>query len=259
MSNEMSKIEWGSNLALIPARGGSKGVPHKNIRLLKGFPLLAYSIIAAKLSRNIQRIVVSTDSEEIAEVAQKFGAEVPFMRPAIYANDKSKDFEFVNHALHWFSDNEERIPEYIIHLRPTTPVRNPEIIDQAIELIKESKSATSLRSAHKASESPFKWFIKKENGYFASILEGLSNEEANAGRQSFSTVYIPDGYVDVIKTEFVLKEGILHGENLLGFESPKCYEIDEEKDFFLLEYQIEKYGSILLEYLVKNFSELRGK
>lgn len=254
-----NKIVQNSCIALIPARGGSKGVPHKNIKLLKGFPLIAYSIVLAQLSQKIQRVIVSTDSEEIAEIAKKFGAEVPFMRPDSFSGDKSPDYEFVNHALEWLATHEGKVPEYIVHVRPTTPLRIPSVVDNAIEAFVKSKDATSLRSGHKASESPFKWFLKSEQGFFKSIADGVSNEEANAGRQQFPNVYIPDGYVDVIKTSFVCENGILHGEKLMAFESPTCYEVDEEEDFMLLEYQIHKKGSIIYDYLEDNFADLQVK
>lgn len=250
---EEYNINADSVIALIPARGGSKGVPGKNIRSLKGYPLIAYSIIAAKLSKQIDRIIVSTDSEEIASVAKMYGAEVPFLRPADLAADLSGDIGFVSHAIEWFHKNEDEIPEYIVHLRPTTPFREIEIVDSAIDKIVRASEATSLRSGHLASESPFKWFEINEKGYFESICKGLSNEEANNGRQGFPDVYIPDGYVDVIKTDFVISHGILHGERMLGYESPTCIEVDTEDDFVMLEYQIERFGSKLYDYLKMNF------
>lgn len=250
-------IKKGTSLALIPARSGSKGVPKKNIKPLKGFPLIAYSIAAVTLAKQVQRVIVSTDSEEIAEIARRFGAEVPFLRPAELAGDSSGDIEFVQHTLSWLQFHEGCLPEFIVHIRPTTPLREPCILDQALALIKDNEQATSLRSGHKASESPFKWFIKNERGYFESIKKGISNEEANGGRQTFPSVYIPDGYVDVIRTAFVSKSGILHGRNMLGFESPSCYEVDTQEDMFLLRYQIETYGSPLHEYLLKNYYELQ--
>ena len=240
-------------MALIPARGGSKGVPKKNIRMLKGYPLIAYSIAAARLSKCIDRVVVSTDSEEIASIARVYGAEVPFLRPADLAGDLSGDIGFVSHALQWFSENEGEVPEYIVHIRPTTPLREAVIIDDAVQKIKETVRATSLRSGHLASESPYKWFERNEEGYFESIRKGLSNEDANDGRQKFPNVYIPDGYVDVIKTEFVINYGILHGKKMLGYQSPVCVEVDTKDDFKLLEYQIERTGSEIYEYLKENF------
>src|SRR5229473_743527 len=100
--------------SIIPARGGSKGIPGKNVAPLAGFPLIAYSIKASLKARTIDRTIVSTDSPEIAEIAMSFGAEVPFLRPAAIAGDKSTDYEFFNHALEWFQVNESKMPEYIV-------------------------------------------------------------------------------------------------------------------------------------------------
>ena len=240
-------------MAIIPARGGSKGVPHKNVKLLGGFPLIAYTIAVCKRAQNIDRIIVSTDDENIAGIAKRYGAEVPFLRPKEYAGDQSGDIEFVNHAISWFLKNEGELPEYFVHMRPTTPLRKADIIDQAIDRIKNDTKATSLRSAHEASESPFKWFIKNENGYFQSISKDISNDAANNGRQEFPKVYIPDGYVDVLRTEFVMENQLLHGNRMIAFESPQCNEVDTEWDFKLLEYQIEKEHSEIHEYLLKNY------
>ena len=148
-------------IAAIPARGGSKGVPKKNIKLLKDYPLIAYSIIAAKQSKKIDRVIVSTDSEEIAGIAKKYGAEVPFLRPAGFAGDKSPDMEWVLHLLKWLKENEGVEPELIVHLRPTTPLRDPDLIDRAIDKIKNNKEATSLRSGQEMDECPYKSFIVK--------------------------------------------------------------------------------------------------
>lgn len=240
-------------IALIPARGGSKGVFKKNIRSLNGYPLIAYSIMAARLSNMIDRVIVSTDSEEIASIAEKYGAEVPFIRPAELAGDQSGDIGFVAHAIEWFRKNESDIPGYIVHVRPTTPLRDVNIVDRAIQMIRSHPEATSLRSGHLASESPFKWFEMNKEGYFESICKGLSNEEANNGRQKFPDVYIPDGYVDVIKTDFVVRNEILHGNNMLGYKSPVCVEVDTEDDFNMLEYQIEKYGSDIFDYMQEHY------
>lgn len=246
-------IKKGSIYAIIPARGGSKGVPGKNIRCLKGYPLIAYSIAICKMSSKIDRTIISTDSGQIAETARKYGGEIPFYRPIEYAKDMSGDIEFVNHALNWFADNEGCLPEYIVHVRPTTPLRRRDIFDSAIETMISNKEATSMRSAHKAPESPFKWFLKTEEGYLKGLRENISNEKANEGRQKFPVVYIPDGYIDIIKTEYVIQNGILHGEKMLGFESPMCTEVDTEEELKQIEYQIENTPSDVFEYLIKNY------
>ena len=134
--------------AIIPARGGSKGVPKKNIRPLAGYPLIAYSIAAARLCSRIDRVIVSTDSEQIAELSRKYGAEVPFMRSPALAGNLSTDREFVIHALEWFGKNEAAVPDYLVHLRPTTPLRDPTLIDEAIAALMSDPEATSLRSGH---------------------------------------------------------------------------------------------------------------
>jgi CMP-N,N'-diacetyllegionaminic acid synthase len=152
-------------IAYIPVRGGSKGVPKKNIHPLGGYPLIAYTIAVAKLSKHITRIIVSTDSEEIAEIALRFGAEVPFIRPSEFAQDMSPDRGHFLHAMNWMKEHEQYVPEYWVHLRATTPLREPKIIDQAIEELHSRADATSLRSGHLAPESPCKWFRKDEDGF----------------------------------------------------------------------------------------------
>lgn len=243
-----------SIVGIIPARSGSKGVPQKNIRLLKGYPIIAYSIIASLLATKIDRTIVSTDSEEIAEISRRYGAEVPFLRPSQYAADQSPDIAFVMHALNWFIERSS-VPRYLVHLRPTTPLRNPEVIDAAITDIINNHQATSLRSGHIAAESPLKWFLRDELGYFRSISTSYSNDAANAARQTFPAVYIPDGYVDVLVSDFIIHSKLMHGDKMIGFVSPACQEIDTLEDLEYLEFLITKHGSVILDYLCRNFSQ----
>ena len=147
-------------IAIIPARSGSKSLIDKNIRLLSGHPLIAYSIAIVKLSQKIDRVIVSTNSQGYADIAKQYGAEVPFMRPDKYSTDAATDKGFLVHAMSWIKENEGRVPEYWVHLRPSTPLRSVEIVDSAINEIMKSQDATSLRSGHKAPESPLKWFVK---------------------------------------------------------------------------------------------------
>ncbi len=230
-------------IAIIPARSGSKSIKDKNIKLLSGHPLIAYSIIAAKLSKKIERVIVSTDSEEYGDIAKKYGAEVPFIRPDTYSKDNSTDRDFFIHAIDWFKEYENTIPEYWVHLRPTTPLRVPEKIDEAIDVILNDDTATSLRSGHKAPESPLKWFVK-EDKYFKGLIE---NEEYNLPKESFEDIYIPDGYVDIVKTSYLLNNEKTHGENIISFESPVCTEIDSIEEFNYIEYQIQNSENSLLD------------
>jgi CMP-N,N'-diacetyllegionaminic acid synthase len=235
-------------IAIIPARSGSKGVPGKNIARLGKHPLLAYSIVAAKLA-GIKRVWISTDSEKYAEIAKRYGGEVPFLRPTEISNDRSTDFEFMRQAMDWMDQNENTVPEYWLHLRPTTPLRDPKILKEAFELIQSNPKASSLRSGHEEPESPFKWFLKDDEGFFKGLREDLTPEKVNMPRQTFPKMYNPDGYVDIVRSSHVLHSTTLHGEKMLVFESPQCDEIDTKEDFEFLEYQFRKYGSPLQNYL----------
>jgi N-acylneuraminate cytidylyltransferase len=236
-------------IAIIPARSGSKGVPGKNIKLLGGIPLFAFSIIAAKMMPSVSRVIVSTDSEEYAQIAIEYGAEVPFLRPNEISGDKSTDFDLFLHALNWFKENESLIPDFILHLRPTTPLRNPQIMEEAVKLFFENKNvASSLRSGHSAPESPYKWFLKDENNYFKGLRDDLTPEKVNLPRQSFPSVYIPDGYIDILKSSVIFDSGTLHGDKMLVFESPFCVEVDTKDDFEYLEFQIQKEGSPIISF-----------
>jgi CMP-N,N'-diacetyllegionaminic acid synthase len=242
-------------IAYIPVRGGSKGVPKKNIHHLGGYPLIAYTIAVAKLSKYIERIIVSTDSEEIAKIAIQYGAEVPFIRPAEYAQDLSPDRGHFLHAMNWFKENEQYLPEYWVHLRATTPLREPQIIDQAIEEIHSQSNATSLRSGHPVAESPCKWFQRDKNGFFiGNCPDDERPEYYNLPRQSFPDVYIPDGYVDIMKASFVLNSESLNGDRMVGFVSPYCYEVDTFEELEMIEFQLKKKESPLLDYLKTTFN-----
>lgn len=244
----LEHINKGQVFAIIPARSGSKGVKDKNIRLLNGYPMIAYTIAAAKLAGNIDRVIVSTDSQKYAEIAREYGAETPFLRPSEIAGDNSTDIEFMQHAINWFYENEGSVPEYWVHLRPTNPLRNCEILQEAIERFNLDPSADSLRSAHLADVSPFKWFLLDENGYYKTF-NGISLDDANMPRQSFPNVYIPDGYVDLLRSSYIVKNNLLHGKRMIGFLSPDCVDIDNVGDIEKLEHIIVNYHGKVLEYL----------
>lgn len=237
-------------LALIPARGGSKGVPQKNIKLLENYPLISYTIAAAKLSEKINRVLVSTDSQEIADISLQFDAEVPFLRPSELASDTSTDIDFIIHALNWLETNENYIPDFVVLLRPTTPLREIKFIDQSIEILIQNNEATSLRSSHLVAETPFKWFSMEEK-YYAPISDKYTLEDTNKPRQFFPDVYIPNGYVDILKPDFIKKHNSLYGNNILGYITPVGYEVDTINDFEYIEYQISKNNTDLLKYLEK--------
>ncbi len=243
-------------VAIIPARAGSKGVKNKNIRCLQGYPMLAFSIAACKMCRGIDRIIVSTDSEEYAEIAGYYGAETPFLRPAELAGDQSTDIEFMEHAINWLYEHEQSVPEYFVHIRPTYPLREIGIIEKAIELFRADASATSLRSAHLASNTPYKWFNLREDGYYKSILDHLTLDEANNPRQAFPDVYIPDGYVDMLRTSFIVEHDLMHGDRMIGYVVPGGVDVDAMKDLEYLEYYLTKNTSPVLDHLREKYKKL---
>lgn len=240
-------------IAIIPARGGSKGVPGKNIKLLAGFPLIAYSIIACKLSRQIDRVIISTDSNEIANISKNYGAEIPFLRPPEISQDHSTDLEFVLHALDWFKNYENEEPDYLVHIRPTTPLREPALIDSAIEKILADPSSTGLRSIHEIPESPYKMFGIKD-GYLTGLYpDDPRPEYYNLPRQNFPPVYKPNGYVDIIKRKTVRNGASLHGSKMLAFITQTAVEVDSPEEFQYLEFEIEKNKYQIYEYLRGNY------
>jgi CMP-N,N'-diacetyllegionaminic acid synthase len=227
-------------VALIPARSGSKGVKNKNILKLNGFPLLAFSIRAALLSKEIDRVIVSTDSKSYKKLALEFGAEVPFLRPKNISADKSNDYDFVKHSLDWFATEDGLMPSHIVQLRPTTPLRDPKLIDKAIREFKKNKRATALRSVNLMPETAYKCFHIK-NKYLQCVCTKNSDlDSLNDPRQSFPQTYQGNGYVDVMKTSYILKNNHLHGNQVMAFITPMITEIDTKEDFKYVEFEVSQ-------------------
>jgi CMP-N,N'-diacetyllegionaminic acid synthase len=224
-------------LAIIPARSGSKGLLHKNIRNLGKHPLFSYSIAAAAICKNIDRVIVTTDSPEYANIALKYGAEVPFLRPVSLARDTSTDDEFFAHAYDWLKINEYYCPDLVVHLRPTTPLREVGIIESAIAYMEKNGDATSLRSAYKTHLTPYKMF-RNDKGYMVPFLkfDGIK-EFYNLPRQHFEDTFIPNGYVDILRPEILMQTKLLHGSRMKLWETPEVPDIDTEHEISLAESQ----------------------
>ena len=204
-------------LALIPARGGSKGIPRKNLVPILGKPLIAYSIEQAHSSAWITRTIVSTDDAEIAAAARQFGAETPFLRPAEFAQDRSLDLEVFRHALQWLKKEEGYTCDLVVHLRPTGPVRRVEVIDDAIELMLAHPEADALRSVSTPTQTPYKmWRI--EEGYLKPLLnvDGVA-EPYCMPRQGLPPVFWQNGYVDIIRPATILEQGLMAGRTIIPF------------------------------------------
>jgi N-acylneuraminate cytidylyltransferase len=188
-------------LALIPARGGSKGIPRKNIRNFAGYPLIAWSIAAGLQAKSVSRIIVSTDDEEIAAVAREYGAETPFLRPSEFAQDRTTDFPVFEHALKWLEEIEGYKPEIVLQLRPTSPIRPVDMVDNSVSILMQHSDADSVRGVIPAGQNPHKMW--RFNGYDAPLnpllaVEGIA-EPYNAPRQILPPVYWQTGHIDAIR------------------------------------------------------------
>ncbi len=224
-------------VAVIPARAGSKGVVGKNIRDLCDQPLISYSVLDGVLSKKIEEVYVSTDSEEIAQIGLKYGAEVPFLRPKEYSQDNSLDIEWVTHFLSWYKDRYETYPSYIVHLRATTPFRDVKIIDKAIKLFESKPEATSLVSVQELDEVYKSFTIPKNSEYLEALFDIRYHLMP---RQAFDPVYKANGYIDILKPDTVLA-GSLHGEKILSFITEQVPEIDKKKDLEYASFIGHKY------------------
>lgn len=215
-------------LALIPARGGSKGIPRKNIRSFAGYPLIAWSIVAAKQSELVTRVIVSTDDEEIAKVAKEWGAEAPFLRPAEISQDKTTDLPVFEHTLKWLEEVEGYRPDMVIQLRPTSPIRPKNMLDDAIRILQNHKDADCVRGVVPAGQNPFKmWRFNGDGKPLNTLLEveGIS-EPYNAPRQILPPVYWQTGHIDVIRTSTIAQKKSLTGDVIYPLVIDSKYTVD---------------------------------
>lgn len=221
-------------LAVIPARGGSKGLIKKNVLPLAGHPLLAYSIAAAHAAEYVTRTIVNTDAQYIAQEALKYKAEIPFMRPAELAGDLSTDFEVFFHLLNWLNDNEGYKPDLVVQLRPTSPVRPRGIVDACIKKMQES-DADSIRVVTRAPITPYKMWKVAEGQYMEPLLElkGVA-EPYNQPRQKLPEVYWQIGCLDVIRTDVITQKRSMSGEKIIPFVVPQQFAVDiDDMDSFV--------------------------
>ena len=215
-------------LALIPARGGSKGIPRKNIRNFAGYPLIAWSIAAAKQASCVTRVIVSTDDAEIAAVAREYGAETPFLRPSELAQDNTTDLPVFEHALAWLEENEGYQPAIVIQLRPTSPIRPGDCVDSAVKILLEHKEADCVRGVVPAGQNPHKmWRFAGENQPMKPLLEvdGIA-EPYNAPRQILPPVYWQTGHIDAIRVSTIEQKKSLTGDVIYPLVIDPRYTVD---------------------------------
>jgi YrbI family 3-deoxy-D-manno-octulosonate 8-phosphate phosphatase len=214
-------------LALIPARGGSKSIPRKNICPFAGHPLIAYSIAAGLQAQAVTRVIVSTDDEEIASVARQYGAETPFLRPAEFAQDNTTDLPVFEHTLGWLAEYEAYRPEIVVQLRPTSPIRPPDCVDSAVSLLLEHPEADSVRGVVPSGQNPHKMWRIGVDGRMTPLLtvEGLA-EPYNAPRQVLPPTYWQTGHIDAIRVATIYTKKSLSGEVILPLLLDPKYTID---------------------------------
>ncbi len=222
-------------LAIIPARGGSKGIPRKNIRPFAGYPLIAYSIAAGLQAETVTRVIVTTDDDEIAETARCYGAETPFLRPAELAGDRTLDLPVFQHALNWLAENEAYHPEIVVHLRPTTPIRPPGLVDRSVRLLLGHPEADSVRGITPAHENPFKmWLLEGEAKPIKPLapVPGIP-ESYNAPRQVLPAAYQHTGLIDVIRPATILELDSMSGKTILPviFDPGYAADLDTPADW----------------------------
>lgn len=227
-------IKGNSVLVIIPARAGSKGLANKNIMKLGDMPLIAYSINAANHSTYLDRIIVSTDSPEIANIAKEYGANVPFLRPAEFAADMSPNSEFILHVLRWLDVNENKSYDILCVLQPTSPFRKSKDIDLSLEKFMNSKSADSLVSINETRRTPY-WMKTIDDGGF--IRNFIEHKEINSRRQDLPKIYEPNGAIYIMAcSDFVKFETFYTSKTTFYLmDQTSSVDIDDILDFKLAE------------------------
>jgi CMP-N-acetylneuraminic acid synthetase len=221
-------------LALIPARGGSKGVARKNIRELAGKPLIVWTIEMASACSTLDRVIVSTEDQEIAEIARQYGAEVPFIRPGELAQDDTPDLPVYQHALSWLAEHEGYRPDIVVWLRPTTPLRTVQDVEAAIQLLIET-GADCVRSVSLAEHHPY-WMKQLDGDRLVPFIDGVDESEYYR-RQLLPPAYRLNGAVDVTWCRTAIEKGLLYGGDVRGYVMPaeRSIDLDSELDFALAE------------------------
>lgn len=213
-------------LAVIPARGGSKSIPRKNIRPFCGHPLLAHSIAAARQASTVTRVIVSTDEDEIAAISRTYGAEAPFLRPSGLAQDLTQDLPVFEHALHWLADHEGYRPEIVVQLRPTSPIRPRDCVDRAVSMLLAHPEADSVRGVVPSGQNPYKMWRVQPDGRMTPLLSDGLQEPYNLPRQELPPTVWQTGHIDAIRPRAILEGHSMSGQVILGLEIDPRYTVD---------------------------------
>ena len=226
-------------ISIIPARSGSKRVKNKNIKKLMGLPLLAHTVIHSLNSKLISRTIVSTDSKKYADIAKNYGAEVPFLRPDNISGDRSTDLECFKHCLSFLKKNENYVPDIIVHLRVTYPIREKNIIDNCIKLFLKKKNYHSLRTISK-SEDPIEkmWYKRKDNSIFNPLTKNTENHSISD--QSLPQSYHQNNCVNLLRVKNTILKNKIAGTKILGYEMKHNFDIDYPEDLKKIKHYLGK-------------------
>jgi len=239
-------------IAVIPARGGSKSIPRKNVLDFAGFPLIAYSIAAGLAAESVDRVIVSTDDKEIAEIARNYGAETPFIRPEEFARDNTPDLPVFIHALEWLKSEEGYKADIVVQLRPTSPLRRVDHIDAAVSRLVENPGADAARTVCIPFQNPYKMWRIGPDGFMkpVGIDLGIPVEPYNQPRQMLPEVYWQTGYVDAAWADTILTKNSMTGDRILPIviDPSEWVDIDSPDDWRRAEMLIES-GDVRLEEL----------
>ena len=226
-----------SVVAFIPARHGSKRVPGKNVRVLNGHPMLAYTIVPALESGVFESVIVSTDSEEIAAIARHYGAEVPLLRPAAYAGDTSPDIEWLEHALGELR-RRGRSWDCFSLLRPTSPFRTVDTIRRAWALFTSQEGVDSLRAVEKCTQHPGKMWVVRGERMFPLLPFGLAEQPWHSTPyQALPPVYVQNASLEIAWTRVVFERRTIAGDVLVPFltEGYEGFDINDATDWMIAE------------------------
>lgn len=237
---------------LIPARGGSKGIKDKNIINILDKPLISWSIEFSKMSKNVDKVYVSTDSKKIQKVAKSCGAEVPYLRPKNISGDKALDIEFIKFHLDWLQNNGFDIPYAIVHLRTTGPGRCISDLEKAIKIIKDDAFLTGLRSVALSKLTPYKMWKLNKNNNLTPLIKDEGRDLHSLPRQDLPRVYWQNGYIDIIKPETVMNKNSMVGDNCYGLlTSDEIVDLDYLSDIPSIEKMLNDISKGKIKTLIQ--------
>jgi CMP-N,N'-diacetyllegionaminic acid synthase len=233
-------------LAIIPARGGSKGIPHKNMRKICGKPLIEYTINTAKSSKLINKIILTTDSKKIAEFSKSKGIEVPFLRPKKISTSNSSTIDVINHTVDFLKKHENYLPDIITILQPTSPLRTVEILDKSIKSLKNSSTSSSILGVSEVKNHPFLCFQLK-NSFLKPVK---SNFKTYSQRQKFPIFYYPTGSIYTFWHKTLQNTGNIYGSKIkpLIINVEDSIDIDTPYDLFQAEMRFKNWNKFMRRY-----------